>query len=660
MALVCLLVCGCAVNLPPVYEKDGKSYGWTGDMKEYFRDTWYDYYRCGLSYMNGEFYGEAAWAMTESLKRRGENNRRDRRMAKTYGMHFIDYFPFREKGIAYYYQGQYDDARRELERSIASYPSEKAFLYLDRVRKKIMDAEQRPLSTPILDVEFPSARTDAAGLMWTRDEQMPVVMRAEDPQYVSEIRLRGQPVFIEKSAQSVTAGESLRLEEGKQVVRVTARNLRGGSADRKFEMRVDRTAPVMTVEAIQPGVLLQGYLYDASGKLQLFADGQPVPVPDGEDVAFQIPPALCFGGVELVASDPAGNRTRMVVSRNMAASRLCLLASNSKSVGNDAAIPGGQPVPAIHLPGWRDGDTVFRENAEIEIHVRSRNRIAHVTVNGQVIPGRKGHALSFVRSVALKMGSNPVVVVVTDENGGTAEQTLEIVRKIPEAFQLKHRYGFTVFQFDQSETCNASARIYELFLSDILARHRFQVGLDRGLISFLSPHSPAMTSESGNTDRAILMGGIYQTRHGVEVAARLVETASSRILAAIDGYTENILAAVDGYTENTGQGGPESLSAKLSERLHRRLPMMKGRVVRVDGKTLVVEPENRMPGPQTFRSGWPVVIWQASESGDPRHGERAAVVGEAVLEKGDASEPVRAILQKGQCSASENYHVITR
>ena len=110
-------------------EKDGKVYGVTEGA---FRHKWWNYYERALSYADGGFFQEAELDLQEALKLRDKDQRR----ARTYGMHFIDYFPHRELGIALYGQKRLDEALRELDTSLASVKSAEAELYWDRVRKR--------------------------------------------------------------------------------------------------------------------------------------------------------------------------------------------------------------------------------------------------------------------------------------------------------------------------------------------------------------------------------------------------------------------------------------------------------------------------------------------------------------------------------------------
>ena len=102
------LFSGCAGPPGKAYVRDGKEYG---KVRGAFRHRWWNYYERALSFMEGEFYQEALSDLARAIEQRDA----DKRMARTYGMHFIDYFPHRETGLVYYLMGDYEPARKELE-----------------------------------------------------------------------------------------------------------------------------------------------------------------------------------------------------------------------------------------------------------------------------------------------------------------------------------------------------------------------------------------------------------------------------------------------------------------------------------------------------------------------------------------------------------------
>ena len=89
----CLYACAVKRTLPTCY-KDNTPYC---TLNGAFRGKWYDYYKVGLSCMEGYCYDKAIESFQHAINKRHA----DQYLARSYGMHFIDYFPHRESGIAW-------------------------------------------------------------------------------------------------------------------------------------------------------------------------------------------------------------------------------------------------------------------------------------------------------------------------------------------------------------------------------------------------------------------------------------------------------------------------------------------------------------------------------------------------------------------------------
>jgi len=114
------ILCGCA-HQPDraAYTKDGKVYG---QVRGTFRHKWWNYYERGLSFTDGRFFEEAVKDFNSAIAKR----EKDQRMARTYGMHFVDYFPHRELGIVHYQTGNLEAARRAWRRAAQLAPGHAA------------------------------------------------------------------------------------------------------------------------------------------------------------------------------------------------------------------------------------------------------------------------------------------------------------------------------------------------------------------------------------------------------------------------------------------------------------------------------------------------------------------------------------------------------
>ncbi len=125
---------GLRMSVAPDQEpmrKNGKAYGVVDGLFQY---NWWNYCERALSFGDGGFWHAAELDLKEAIKQREDDQTR----ARTYGRHFIDYFPHRELGVAYYHQGKIETAIGELTTSLSTAESSKAKLYLDLVRTALI------------------------------------------------------------------------------------------------------------------------------------------------------------------------------------------------------------------------------------------------------------------------------------------------------------------------------------------------------------------------------------------------------------------------------------------------------------------------------------------------------------------------------------------
>jgi tetratricopeptide (TPR) repeat protein len=146
-ALTILVGWGCAgPSEKTPHVKDGKEYG---KVQGVFRHRWWNYYERGISFMEGAFYPQAISDLEAAIGQR----EKDQRMARTYGMHFVDYFPHRELGIVFLEVGNLERAKKEIELSLAQYPTAKARFYLDQIRKGRILKEGKLVAPPSIKLD---------------------------------------------------------------------------------------------------------------------------------------------------------------------------------------------------------------------------------------------------------------------------------------------------------------------------------------------------------------------------------------------------------------------------------------------------------------------------------------------------------------------------
>ena len=474
-------------------------------------------------------------------------------------MHFVDYFPHREKGLVYYLLGEYDTAKKELELSLKQQPSAKAQYYLDRIRKSLMEREGPKVSTPAIMVDLPSDE------IWTKDDPVIISGAAEDRQYISELMLAGNHVFIEAADQRIGFKEELSLEQGRHVIDITARNLLGGEAIHELIIHVDRQGPVITMEPFSSDTpahnIINGFMYDESGGISLSIDGVGVPVSAGEDVPFTAPINPGEKGVKLLAKDRLGNETRAEIELEglNVVDRYPLLASSmAGNVVSDAGnyilalslFSRDKQGPVIEIDDWTDEQTVFLDRIYIQGDATDENDIVSLTINNIPMLRRSGRQIYFNKLVKLKEGKNTIHITAEDEEGNRAEKEITVIRQVPKALQIGSRFSMTLIPFvDKGLTPGLSDMYDSLFMSKLDDHKRFRLiereYLDRILQEHKISRSQLVDQETALkvgrlvAAQSILVGSFIETKTGVEIVSRLIDDETSEILAVKDVYGES-------------------------------------------------------------------------------------------------------------------------
>lgn len=143
--VILVLFAGCAARENAAYQRDGEQYGVT---KGTFRGRWWSYYERGSSFLAGKYYEEALRDFEAALQGRGTDTWR----ARTYGLHFVEFFPNREIGVTYFQLGRLDEAERYLNLALTQVDTERTRHYLDEVKKaRIANGSLKDDADPVLD-----------------------------------------------------------------------------------------------------------------------------------------------------------------------------------------------------------------------------------------------------------------------------------------------------------------------------------------------------------------------------------------------------------------------------------------------------------------------------------------------------------------------------
>ncbi|MBT8368833.1 MAG: hypothetical protein KJP23_29420, partial [Deltaproteobacteria bacterium] len=413
-------VCGCIREAAgPVYVKNGRTYGTV--KSGLFRHRWWNYFERGLSYAEGEYYQNAISDFQEAIRQR----KKDQRRARTYGMHFIDYFPHRELGIVYFEKGKLQAAKMELELSLSQFPSAKAQFYLDRVRKQLIEAEVKEFLPPKLNLDI-KAKT-----IWTRADPVILAGSAEDVHFIKTIKINGVPIFLERSQKQVDFQKKLVLAQGRHVVDVEAYNVVGGRASQQVTIVVDREGPMISLEhvTVKAGssgkqITLAGSLYDQAGVVDLRINGRQLSIKAGIEVSFTYQLSTDADELEFIGGDRLGNNTTARISLTdlrAADDNRVIYAGLSSAPDNflQARIFGSPDTrpPDIIFKGWTESQTVYLEKAYLEGLVQDEHDIVGLEINGKSILKRQGKLILFSQFIELAPGENQILIRAGDEKG---------------------------------------------------------------------------------------------------------------------------------------------------------------------------------------------------------------------------------------------------
>lgn len=611
-----LLLTACQHAPRAVCEKQGIRYCTTQGI---FGEKWFDYYERGLSCMEGQCYDSAMSDFIQAIRRKDA----DMRMARTYGFHFADYFPHREKGIVHYLLGEYEHAQKELEVSLQSVNSEKALIWLDEVRRKRLEQAGKAPAKPVLALDFSDMATDSDGTFYTNKDPLILSGTAEDQQYVSAVfmedrfegRTQTRKFFLESSEQKTAFREEFSPEQGLHHIRIIAENLLRGQTVREFQIHADRTGPLIVLEIFKPGIVIKGFLHDESGQVFLAMNGKSVNLIQKENLwQFEIPLHADTAFPILTAIDRVGNQTVAVLGENMSAGNSNLFAQSANVITDTE--PGFHSAsPVIALKDWADRETVYTDRISIHGQVKSSVPLAELNINSKSVPNSTGTLIFFTHSLRLEEGENKVLIAAKDANGRETLKELFIERKIPEAFQWKNRFRLAVHPFDGAEKSAETKQIQYLFLQQLADRRRFCLLLREEMQQRIRAYPALPDRSSPHPAHAMIFGMIQQTDKGTEIVAELTDKTSESI------------AFADVYALRGKQDSPELLAERLAEKFHRKFPLHNGTVTGITNKIMQIKNSNIMTGHEKNSIQWPMLIFRPEKTNPDSRGCDTVIVG---------------------------------
>ncbi|KPA16563.1 conserved hypothetical protein, secreted [Candidatus Magnetomorum sp. HK-1] len=607
-----LLILSCTTADQTKFIKNGVQYC---KDRGTFSGRWHDFYERGLSCMEGEFYPEALFNFEKALNKRPDRVE-DQRMTRKYGTRFIDYFPHREKGIIYYLLGKYMIAEKELERSLVHEPSEKAFLFLDKVRKCIMRSKGEAIVKPDLEITF-NGKHLINGQYQTSEKILFIQGIASCSQYISDIFINDKAILIQKSDTKVHFSYQLALDQGCHPIDIMAKSLNGETKHETVIVQVDREGPWIVLSSLDNKGQVSGYIQDDSGLLSLAVDQKPVQIISKKYSKFSFMIEKEQKECKLVATDQLGNSSMLLINQTLKETFTQLFSTNNDENIIDSSPPISAKIyhmnsPKIHLYGWKEKNTVYTDSVTIEGVVLNPNKLNSLYINHKEIYGKSEKVYNICKTIQLKVGENKILIKATDINMNHIEKSFVIIRETPEFEKIIHRCSLYFSPINEDIIIAPQHHLWDQIISwwnnwwanesnVMLYSNQLPDQFQQFLISdFVKQQRFRMvhTEDHSNIKNSqfLMQGYIVKTRLGIEIILRLIATNTGKICCIKDAFIEN--------PKNL-----KKLAKRISKKFHQEFKIVKGKIHRLHDKTYSVTPETS--GQVLIK--WPLLCFRTKE-----------------------------------------------
>ncbi|MDH3328977.1 MAG: hypothetical protein OEM01_07060 [Desulfobulbaceae bacterium] len=572
-----------------------------GTTGKEFTGTWWNYYERALTSIDGGFYHEAV----KDLQQAVQGNDFDQWQFETPDKKIIDYFPHREMGIIYYQKKEYNKAISELEYSLESTGSDKAYFYLNQARAKKIVRDGLDHSPPELSLESSTARE------LTSSFSKRVKGVAKDDTYLASIQVDDQQIPMVPARKSHVFTIDIPLQQGENNIRVLATDLTGKLSEKYLEIYGDRQGPLIEIietTSNREEVAVRGITSDAGGLVSLKINGRKWPVTgaaEGYNFKFTQP----LDTITITAKDRTGNVTQATLWEQDLADDSSGVDEQLADASSSSPIPTDSPEnpeissptslsnqpeqfendpPYIYLEGIVSESETFDDSIVFKVSVADNDGIHSIFVNTEPILLRNGKKVFFSLLEKLAEGRNEFHFIAFDLQGNKTDKKIVITRKITNIQQTASRMRIAILPFvRQGNSELLQQNIAEQLADYQIKQARFQITDHRvnealaGKLTIHTLHPPSFEQTAGdNLDPAVdgVLDGTIKLSSGYgEIVARLIDVRTAKVMAINDVFGK-ISAPHD----------LDSLLQNLADKFRRDFPVKKGMITAINEKEVTI------------------------------------------------------------------------
>ncbi len=364
LAIVALLAAtGCSAQATRTVSDQGVVYG---EMSVPFRGRWYQYDERALVFARHQAWAAAERDLRIALRLRG----RERRMARTWGMHFTCYFAHRELAAVLIAQGRLDEAESELRISLTQEPSAKAVALLERITGlRAGDHLHAPPAPQVIGIddghfrpETPEAAAATPGAL-----TLEVVAPAAPVAGIAQLHIEGHCSGAADGLVAIAPGRA------QQAISV--------APDRTFSADLPSDATLMAAALVsypEQGPVVPPAVPIALPQADIFAiDGPPASHPLPGTTAWFSITAASAGGLRGLVIEEGGER---VSAQSLSGQRFAGMVAVSRPPGSHALRFRLQLASGAELQ--RNATVELRPAPARDLRLRARAQLLPATASG--------------------------------------------------------------------------------------------------------------------------------------------------------------------------------------------------------------------------------------------------------------------------------------
>jgi hypothetical protein len=550
--IISIIVSGMLISCAGTQDTGGYSSGT-------FRGKWWNYYDRGLFYA-----GKADWegAITE-IGQAISMRDKDQRMARTYGMHFIDYFPHRELGIAYLNTGEINTALTELELSLRQEESAKAVYYLNRTRRLLLQRQtDRSFLPPVIAIETPAGGSAVSGLRVT------VRGSVAGEGFVSGIVINKAPYRFDLAREHISFQRDITVDEGENEIMITAIDLLGNISRKTVPLTVDREGPMINIFDILPTekdgkahARITGEIYDGTGIKDAVINGK----------------AVSPGGLKVYEFDITAERG---ATFNIRPEPVMLAFFGEEIFSSD------EKPPIIDLKETGDIPSVFVEKYYVEGEVSDNKKVEKILINNKEMETRKGRKIFFSKLVGLKEGENRIDVNASDSAGNMTASGFTVKREVPAILSTGSRMSISILPFEDKQMNTALNQLaYEQLIGAFVEQKRFSV-IERTRLEQVLLEQKLTREELTDPKNSIKVGRIIAAEGVMATSMRETPESIGVVSRVINTETSEVMEVKDVYSEDKSFSAVKDLMEGLASKIAGSFPVVEGMVIKKDNETV--------------------------------------------------------------------------